>query len=275
VSTDPHLARPRTDRTPHPPRYLLHPLRPVARWIIRRRYRVVVHHADRVPDRGPVVFAANHAGVIDGPLLAIFAPRPVHALTKSELFGGRLGSFLLRSGQVPLDRFRTDVAAARSCVRVLRDGGAVGIFPEGRRGDGELTRFHRGAAYFSLVSGATLVPVTLLGTRAPGGRSGSLPPRGSVIDVVIGEPYAVSPVTWPRTREHVEATSRLLWEHMRGELDRARRETGRELPGPLPAGDLEADPATGVSPVPTPENTPRPDPSPDRRPDSSTDVGAS
>ncbi len=36
----------------------------------------------RCPPTGPVIFAANHVGVIDGPLLAIFAPRPVHALTK-------------------------------------------------------------------------------------------------------------------------------------------------------------------------------------------------
>ncbi len=221
-----HLELPRTDTVPHPKRYLLEPLRPLARWIIRRRYDVVVHHPERVPATGPVVFAANHAGVIDGPLLAIFAPRPVHALTKIEMFGGRLGTFLLHSGQVPLDRFRTDVAAVRSCLRVLRDGRAIGIFPEGRRGSGELERFHRG-----------------------------LPPRGGRIDVVIGRPTGVPARAWPRTREQVEATSRSLWEHMRAELDDARRLTGRELPGPLPPGDLEPDPATGVLSLPEAPDT--------------------
>ena len=42
-----HVALPRTDRTAHPPRYLLHPLRPLARWIIRRPNRGVVHHPER------------------------------------------------------------------------------------------------------------------------------------------------------------------------------------------------------------------------------------
>ena len=250
-----HLELPRTDTVPHPKRYLLEPLRPVARWIIRRRYDVVVHHPERVPATGPVVFAANHAGVIDGPLLAIFAPRPVHALTKIEMFGGRLGTFLLHSGQVPLDRFRTDVAAVRSCLRVLRDGRAIGIFPEGRRGSGELERFHRGAAYFALAAGATVVPVSFFGTREAGAASGSLPPRGSRIDVVIGRPTGVPARAWPRTREQVEATSRSLWEHMRAELDDARRLTGRELPGPLPPGDLEPDPATGVLSLPEAPDT--------------------
>lgn len=254
-----HVALPRTDRTAHPPRYLLHPLRPVARWILRRRYRVVVHHAERVPAAGPVVLAANHAGVIDGPLLAIFAPRPVHALTKSEMFEGRLGGFLLRSGQVPLDRFRTDVAAVRSCLRVLRDGGVVGIFPEGRRGSGELERFHRGTAYFALAAGAPVVPVSMFGTREPGGSSGSLPRRGATLHLVVGRPVDVPHQPWPRTREQVGELSRSLWEHMRAELDAARRETGGILPGPLPLGDLEPDPTTGVK-------APRTDPPPSTTP---------
>lgn len=250
-----HLELPRTDTVRHPRRYLLEPLRPVARWILRRRYDVVVHGAERVPASGPVVFAANHTGVIDGPLLAIFAPRPVHALTKIEMFSGRLGTFLLHAGQVPLDRFQTDVAAVRSCLRVLREGRAIGIFPEGRRGSGELERFHRGAAYFALAAGATVVPVSFFGTREPGAPSGSLPPRGARLDVVVGQPVGVPAQAWPRTREQVEVTSRFLWEHMRAELDAARRLTGRDLPGPLPPGDLERDPATGVVRLPEAPDT--------------------
>ena len=70
-----------------------------------------------------------------------------------RLVGTLAGVELRLCGQVPLDRFRTDVAAVRSCLRVLRDGGVVGIFPEGRRGSGELERFHRGTAYCALARG--------------------------------------------------------------------------------------------------------------------------
>ncbi|MBF4163803.1 lysophospholipid acyltransferase family protein [Nocardioides acrostichi] len=247
-----HHELPRTDRTPHPHRYLLHPLRPLARWIIRRRLRVRLHGTERVPRRGPVVFAANHVGISDGPLLAIFAPRPVHALTKLEMFDGALGTFLLHSGQIPLYRLGPDPSAVRACVRVLREGGTVGIFPEGRRGSGDMRRFHRGAAYLALVAGASVVPVTFFGTRDPGGASDSIPPRGRIVDVVFGEPYRVERVPWPRTKEHVRATSVLLWQHMRAQLDAARSLTGRELPGPLPVGDLDPDPATGITDVGAP-----------------------
>ena len=245
--TDPHLERPRSDRVKRAPRFLLHSLRPLARWVIRRRYDVQVHGAGHVPSDGPVIFASNHVGVIDGPLLAIFAPRPAHVLTKIEMFRGFMGRFLWAAGQVPLDRFHTDPRAVKTCLKALRDGRVVGIYPEGSRGAGDLEWFHRGAAYLALVSGAPVVPVTTLGSREPGGTSGSLPTRGAVIDVVFGEAYRIEAVPWPRTREQVEKSSLLLREHMLVQLDRARASTGRELPGPLPPTDVDPDPDTGVT----------------------------
>lgn len=242
-----HLDPPRSDRVKPAPRYLLHPLRPVARFVIRRRYDVRVHDVHHVPTSGPVIYASNHVGVIDGPVLAIFAPRPAHALTKREMFKGFLGRFLWHSGQIPLDRYNPDPAAVRTCLRALRDGRAIGIYPEGSRGAGDLARFHRGAAYLALVSGAPVVPVTTLGSREPGGASGSLPRRGARIDLVFGEVWRTDPVPWPRTREQVEKTSLLLREHMLVQLDRARASTGRELPGPLPSTDVDPDPDTGVT----------------------------
>lgn len=230
----------------HPPTRLLGVLRPVGGWLIRRRWTVEVHDTDRVPTTGGVILAANHIGIIDGPLLAVCAPRPVHALTKREMFDGRLGGFLRRTGQIPLDRFAADPAAIRSCLRVIRDGGVAGIFPEGTRGDGELRRFHHGAAYLALVTGAPVVPVTIVGTRPPGGGANALPTRGGTIDVVFGTPWQTPQQAWPRTREHVRATSVLLREHMLSDLASALSQTRRSLPGPLRAGQSEDDPETGL-----------------------------
>lgn len=230
----------------HPPTRLLRALRAPSAALVRLRWPVAVHHAERVPEAGGVVLAANHVGAIDGPLLAVFAPRPVHALTKQEMFAGGLGGFLRASGQIPLDRFRPDPGAIRTCLRVIRDGGAVGIFPEGTRGDGELHRFHHGAAYLALVTGVPVVPVTMIGTRPPGGGSNALPERGGVVEVVFGRPWRTTQQPWPRTREHVAATSVLLRGHMLSELATALADTRRSLPGPLPAGQSEDDPDTGL-----------------------------
>ena len=173
----------------HPTRFLLRGLRAPARFLVRRRFSVTVHGVEHIPGDGPVILASNHVGIADGPLLAIFSKRPVHALTKKEMFDGRLGRFLLTSGQVPLDRFNSDPAAVKACLRVLRDRGVVGIFPEGSRGAGEFERFHRGAAYLGLVSGAPIVPVIQFGTREPGAGDSALPKRGGHVDLVYGAPY--------------------------------------------------------------------------------------
>jgi 1-acyl-sn-glycerol-3-phosphate acyltransferase len=229
----------------HPSRVLLHPGRPPARFVIRRRFGVQVHSPELVPDTGPVILASNHVGIADGPLLAAFSPRPVHALTKQEMFAGKMGRFLLAAGQIPLDRYNPDPAAVRSCLRVLRGGGAVGIFPEGSRGSGEFGRFHRGAAYLALVSGAPIVPVIQFGTREPGAKSSALPPKGGHVDLVFGPAFHVSAEPWPRTKDRVETVSRDLRDHMLTLLEDAKRLTGRTLPGPIP-GSAESDPDTGI-----------------------------
>jgi len=242
-----HLERPRTDGVPFPHRFLLYKLRPLGRFVIRRRFRITMHGTDHVPRTGPVIFASNHTGVIDGPLLAIFSPRPAHALTKVEMFKGKMGLFLTWVGQIKLDRFNTDPAAVRASLRVLRDGGAVGIFPEGSRGAGDLELFHRGAAYLAMVTGAPIVPVIMLGTREPGGHTESLPARGSRIEIMYGEPVHVETEPWPRTKQAVGDASRMLRERMLADLDEALASTGLTMPGPMPSGEREPDPGGGVT----------------------------
>ncbi|HET7070888.1 MAG TPA: lysophospholipid acyltransferase family protein [Nocardioides sp.] len=223
----------------HPPTWLLHSGRPASRWLIRRRYDVREHGLGHVPPQGPVVVAANHTGVIDGPLLAIFGPRPVHALTKEEMFRGGLGPLLRVTGQVEIDRFATDLRAIRTCLHILEHGGAVGIFPEGNRGAGDLHRFQNGAAYLALVSGAPIVPLMMFGTRPTGGGKDAVPPRRAVLDLVYGAPFRVERTPWPRTRALVAATGEALHARMLEDLATGLALTGQTMPGPIPADEAK------------------------------------
>ncbi len=224
----------------HPPTWLLHGARSTCRWLIRRRYDVREHGLGHLPPQGPVIVAANHTGVIDGPLLAIFGTRPVHALTKEEMFAGKLGRFLQHAGQIALDRDRTDLRAIRTCLHVLERGGAVGIFPEGNRGAGDLTRFRNGAAYLALVTGAPVVPLMMYGTRPAGGGKNALPEPGTRIDLVYGAPHRVAAQPWPRTKTQVAAAADALHARMREQLEAGLALTGQTLPGPIPAPDHAA-----------------------------------
>jgi 1-acyl-sn-glycerol-3-phosphate acyltransferase len=229
-----HLGLPRTHDAVHPSHRLLRVLRPAGRAWFRSRYDVGTYGEEHLQPRGPHIIASNHVGFIDGPLLAAFAPRPVHALTKKEMFEGRTGVALRALGQIPLSRYEVDPSAIKDCLRVLRDGGVVAIYPEGTRGSGEFLRMHLGVAYLALVTGAPVVPLAVFGTREPGGDLDSVPPRGSRFDLVYGPPVYLDAQPWPRRKAEVQQVGERLWKTFLDHLVEARRITGRELPGPIP-----------------------------------------
>ena len=151
-------------------------------------YRVTTIGRDRVPRQGAVLFVGNHVGVLDGPMLPALAPRPTNVLVKRELFTGLLGWFLRFIGHIPVTRNSGDRSALTAAVAVLRSGGAVGIFPEGTRGRGDVASVQQGAAWLALQGGARVVPVAFLGTRATGVSTASLPRLGSRMVVEFGVP---------------------------------------------------------------------------------------
>lgn len=226
---------PRTDGVRPPARFLLHsPLRGVAGAIVRRRWQVEVRGAENFPMAGPVVVAANHIGFLDGPLMAILSPRPVHALTKREMFVGRMGLFLAASGQIPIWRRAADPAAVRTALRVLRDGGVVGVFPEGTRGAGRVARAEGGAAYLAIATGAAVVPLSMLGTREVGGSLNSVPAPGTRMVMTYGDPLAFPQHGWPRRHDEVRDATRQVRQALLATMREAEAATGLELPGPVP-----------------------------------------
>ncbi|ABS04580.1 lysophospholipid acyltransferase family protein [Kineococcus radiotolerans] len=152
--------------------------------------------AENVPTTGPVLFAANHASIVDGPLLYGVTPRRAHFLVKKEMFEGSLltrfvGGALLQAGQIPIDRTRGDRDALQSVLAVLAAGGAAGVFPEGTRGRGDAASVRSGIAWIALQSGAPVVPVACLGAHLRGEPPRSLPPLRRKLTFCFGEPFTV------------------------------------------------------------------------------------
>ncbi len=228
-----HEALPRSSDVRGPHTWALRGLAGTCRSIIRAWYDVRVSGEEHWPRTGPVVVAANHTGFVDGPLMAIFAPRPLHALTKREMFHGAMSPFLIQSGQIPVWRDSVDPYAVRTAVRVLRDGGCVGVFPEGTRGAGDLLTTHGGAAYLALVTGAPVLPLVFLGTRERGSAR-SIPPRGTLIEMQYGEPVHLEPQPWPRRQSDVRHSAEQVRLVLRDLLAAAEQRTGMTTPGPIP-----------------------------------------
>lgn len=163
--------------------------RNIGRWLLGKGYRVEVRHAERVPRRGRLIVAANHRGVIDGPLLVSAAPRPVHLLTRTELFQPQVERTLAVLGQIPFDPSVADYGAIDQAVSLLSDEQAIAMFPEGGRDRGDFSRIHPWIAYLAAVTGAPIVPAAIRGTWSAGMARDGLPAWRSQLMVTFGEPF--------------------------------------------------------------------------------------
>lgn len=181
----------------------------------------------RVPVSGPVILAVNHAHNVDGPMVMGVAPRPTHFLIKKEAFVGPLGPFLDAIGQVKVDRSGADRTAITRALGVLGQGGVLGIFPEGTRGEGDFASLRAGLAYFAVRSGAPIVPVAVLGSTERNGRLiKQLPPLRSRVDVVFGDPFEAGDGQGRRTRKALDEATVRIQERLSRHLENARRLTG-------------------------------------------------
>ncbi|MFB9582988.1 MULTISPECIES: lysophospholipid acyltransferase family protein [Streptomyces] len=191
-------------------------------------WRPRVLGAWKVPASGPVILAVNHAHNIDGPMLMGTAPRPLHFLIKKEAFIGPLGPFLEGIGQVKVDRSGTDRTAITRALGVLQQGGALGIFPEGTRGEGDFASLRAGLAYFAVRGAAPIVPVAVLGSTDRRGRLvKGLPPLRSRVDVVFGEAFDAGDGSGRRTRTALDEATVRIQDRLTAHLADAKRLTGR------------------------------------------------
>ncbi|HVV13615.1 lysophospholipid acyltransferase family protein [Amycolatopsis sp.] len=160
----------------------------IGKVLLRPAYRIRVHGRERVPRTGPVVLVANHSSLVEPQLIFGMLPRRSVFLVKEEMFTGVAGWLLRRIGQVPVRRGEPDRAPLLVTAQLLRDGGLVGVFPEGTRGDGDVASAERGAAWLVRASGAVVLPVAVRGTKRPADGKRRFRPT---IDLVFGEPFAL------------------------------------------------------------------------------------
>ena len=179
--------------------------------LMRLLFRLETRDPGRVPAAGPALLVSNHSSVLDPPLIGSTSRRRLAFLAKAELFRIPVfGALLRRLGARPLRRAGPDPAAMRTVLRVLEEGGALLVFPEGTRGpEGVLRPARAGAGMLAVVSGAPVVPVYVSGS----GRAwpkGARFPRPARVRVAFGEPLRFDAKRGGDRREQYEAAGRSM-----------------------------------------------------------------
>jgi 1-acyl-sn-glycerol-3-phosphate acyltransferase len=108
-------------------------------------------------------------------------------MAKQELFGvPALGSLIRAVHAFPVNREGTDLGAIRHALHVLKAGGVVGIFPEGRRNIDGTAQARAGAVLLAATAHCPVVPVALVGTNLAAKQL-----RASRVEVRIGAPVTL------------------------------------------------------------------------------------
>jgi 1-acyl-sn-glycerol-3-phosphate acyltransferase len=162
-------------------------LKPCAVALMRLGFRLEARGREHVPSAGPVLLVSNHVSVLDPPFVGGASPRELYFLAKEELFAIPLfGRLITALNARPVRRDGSDTRALKTALRLLAEGRALLMFPEGTRGvEGSLGEGKPGVGMLAVMSGAPVVPAYVSGTgRAlPRGRG---VPRLAKVSVVFG-----------------------------------------------------------------------------------------
>jgi 1-acyl-sn-glycerol-3-phosphate acyltransferase len=165
-----------------------------------------VHGAEKVPEKGGLIVAANHRRYVDPVLVSMAVPRRIQWMAKRELFVFPFERFFYFIGAFPVDRQKGGRAALKAALDLLAAGWALGIFPEGtRRKDYDPEDVPKsGAAMLAARAGTPVLPVFVDRVPGPSERL-----RGGRLHVYIGDPINLDDATRER-RGRREAAARIL-----------------------------------------------------------------
>jgi 1-acyl-sn-glycerol-3-phosphate acyltransferase len=126
-----------------------------------------VDGAEHLPASGPFILAATHHNYPDGVVLGVVLSRPIAFLVMPRVYRASPlhPAFHRHIRSIPINLQRPDPGAIKRALRVLANGGVVGIFPEGPFSrEGHLVPGQPGVATIALRSGVPVVPAAIRGT---------------------------------------------------------------------------------------------------------------
>ncbi|MBL0370471.1 acyl-[ACP]--phospholipid O-acyltransferase [Rhizobium sp. KVB221] len=140
------------------------PFRDFITILFRAFMRLEVDGLENIKKAGTApIIALNHVSFLDGALaLAITEEEPVFAVDYKIAQAWWVKPFLNMCKFLPLDP--TKPMATRSLIKIVNEGNAIGIFPEGRLTvTGTLMKVYDGAAMVADKTGSMIVPVRIDG----------------------------------------------------------------------------------------------------------------
>ena len=122
-----------------------------------------------VPKDGAYIICSNHINYLDAAAIVLFNKRKVNFVAKEDLFTHGILMWLGHLfDAIPIKRNMQDIEAMKRCLKVLKNGELLGIFPEGtRKGMEKNLKAKNGAAFMAMRANVKVIPVGIHGTFKP------------------------------------------------------------------------------------------------------------
>ena len=166
-------------------------VRKITKGFLRTLYKIAFRmeitgeeNKTKAGENGGFIICANHVNFLDAVAVVVFSKEKIRFIGKYDLAKVGIIRWLEHLFDViPIKRNTQDIEAMKRCLKALKNGEILGIFPEGtRRGMAKNQKVKNGAAFMAIRSGVPVVPV---------GISGDFKPFGKV-KIKYGEPIDMS-----------------------------------------------------------------------------------
>ena len=161
-------------------------IKPILGTLYRLYYNPKIIGKENIPKEGSILIVGNHKHIMDQCNIIISTKRVVHYMAKKEYFDNKkVAWFFKAAGCISVDRSKKDEDAKAAALNVLKEGGAIGLFPEGTRNrtDAFLLPFKFGAVSMAKKTDSYLVPF---------GISGDYKFRSKNLVIRIGKPFKIN-----------------------------------------------------------------------------------
>lgn len=157
-------------------------LGPIFKWY----YHPTIIGKENIPKSGSCLIVGNHKHLYDQCLTIVATKRFIRYMAKKEYFDNKkVAWFFKGTGCISVDRSKKDDEATNKALETLKNGGAVGLFPEGTRNKTKdfLLPFKFGAVSMAKKTDSYLVPF---------GITGDYVFRSKNLIIRYGEPFKVT-----------------------------------------------------------------------------------
>ncbi|MHA1149488.1 MAG: lysophospholipid acyltransferase family protein [Promethearchaeota archaeon] len=221
---------------------------------MRRLWDYSVEYQDKVLplEYGPAIIIGNHQSHLDPFFIGGSVNRRIRWMSKEENFQTPIVRTLFKNlGAFELKRGTGDQKAWEVAKEILRNGGWVGIFPEGTRTiDGSLGEFRTGAVRLAIEMGVPIIPTYVIGSREALPK-GKLVMKPTKVKVRVGKPiyyddYKDRSITYPEAKALAEKLREEVIKLKDGVGFGAKNEISKELSIGSPSDMIKKSSSKGI-----------------------------